>query len=87
MLENSFFTPCRQYRRVSMRTTVPMTAVIATVIKADSYKPSPNVPNNPAWYSIRGVNVAAAANNPIMKAMMNPVNVINLALGPIVKFG
>lgn len=67
---------------------VPMATVEIMVNEIDPKEPPPNSVKNPvAWYKIKGVKVAKVVSPPIVKAIMNPVNVRNLALGPTVKLG
>jgi hypothetical protein len=71
-----------------MRMTVPMATVEMMVNEIDPKGPQLNDVKNPvAWYNIEGVKVAKVASPPIVKAIMNPVNVRYLALGPTVKLG
>lgn len=67
--------------------TVPMATVEIMVNEIDPKGPPPNGVNPLARYNIKGAKVAKVASPPTVKAIMNPVNVINLALGPIVKLG
>jgi hypothetical protein len=67
---------------------VPMATVEIMVNKIDSKEPPLKSVKNPVvWYKIKGAKVAKVTSPPIAKAIMNPVNVRNLALGPTLKLG
>ena len=68
--------------------TVPTTIVKIVDNKIDPIEPPPNGEENPVTrYTVNEAIIAKVASPPIVKAIMNPVKVRYLALGPTVKLG